>query len=287
MASLKIIRKRISSVKSTQQITKAMQMVAAAKLRRAQDAATQARPYADKLSDLLRTVAGRVQGAANPLLAARDEERVVDLIVVSSDRGLCGGYNANLLRRAQTFLHEKQGARIRLTIIGNKALSYYRKRGGGEIADSHTALRIGPDHHLAAQLGARVAGDYAAGETDAVYVLYNRFQSALTQVPTVDRVLPVVPESSGEEPLVDYLYEPAPALLLDRLLTQYISTLIYRAFLEANASEQAARMTAMDSATSNASEMINRLTLAMNRARQAAITTELMEIVSGAEALKG
>jgi len=286
MASLKVIRKRISSVKSTQQITKAMQMVAAAKLRRAQDAATQARPYADKLSDLLRTVAGRVQGSANPLLAAREEEKIVDLIVVSSDRGLCGGYNANLLRKAQAFLQEKQGTRVRLTLIGNKALSFYKKRGG-DIVDDHTGLRAGPDHALAALLGGRLARDYATGETDAVYVLYNRFQSALTQVPTVDRVLPVVPESSGEEPLVDYIYEPAPAQLLDRLLVQYINTLIYRAFLEANASEQAARMTAMDSATSNASDMIDRLTLAMNRARQAAITTELMEIVSGAEALKG
>jgi len=286
MASLKIIRKRISSVKSTQQITKAMKMVAAAKLRRAQDAATQARPYADKLSELLRTVAGRVPGGSNPLLAAREEERVVDLIVVSSDRGLCGGYNANLIRKAQFFLQEKHVARVRLTIIGNKALSFYRKRGG-DVVDNHTGLRAGPDHNLAALLGARVARDYAAGETDAVYVLYNRFQSALTQVPTVDRVLPVVPETSGDESLVDYIYEPQPAQLLDRLLAQYINTLIYRAFLESNASEQAARMTAMESATSNAAAMIDRLTLAMNRARQAAITTELMEIVSGAEALKG
>jgi F-type H+-transporting ATPase subunit gamma len=286
MASLKIIRRRIASVKSTQQITKAMQMIAAAKLRRAQEAATQARPYADKLTALLRTVASRVEEGSNPLLAVRDEERTVDLILVSSDRGLCGGFNANLLRRAQNFLAEKRESRIRLTLIGNKALGFYKKRGG-EIFEDHTGLRAGPDQPLAMQIGGRVARDYRTGETDAVYVLYNHFKSAMTQVPTLDRLLPVVPESSGEEPLVDYIYEPNPAALLDRLLVQYINTLIYRAFLESNASEHAARMTSMESATSNASEMIDRLTLAMNRARQAAITTELMEIVSGAEALKG
>ncbi len=291
MPSLKIIRKRISSVKSTQQITRAMKMVAAAKLRRAQDAATQARPYADKLREQLASVAARVvDKSSNPLLAVRDEEKTVDLIIVTSDRGLCGGYNANLLRRAEEFLAEKAGAAVRLTVIGGKGASYFKKRGVAK-HEEHTGLVGGPGHALAAQLGLRVSREYAAGETDAVYVLYSKFQSAMAQVPTVEKLLPVTEgaavDGAPADNLADYIYEPDPASLLGRLLTQYINTLIYRAFLEATASEHAARMTAMDSATSNAADMMDRLTLAMNRARQAAITTELMEIVSGAEALKG
>ena len=291
MPSLKVIRKRISSVKSTQQITRAMQMVAAAKLRRAQDAATQARPYADKLSEQLKTVAGRVANpSANPLLAVRDEERTIDLILVTSDRGLCGGYNANLLRTCEQFLESKADAQVRLTVIGGKGASYFKRRAVAR-HDEHTGLPAGPGHDLAAQLGTRVSRDYASGETDAVYVLYSQFQSAISQVPTVEKLLPVEQEATDEgdatDSMVDYIYEPDPASLLGRLLAQYINTLIYRSFLEAVASEHAARMTAMDSATSNASEMMDRLTLEMNRARQAAITTELMEIVSGAESLKG
>ncbi len=290
MPSLKVIRKRISSVKSTQQITRAMKMVAAAKLRRAQDAATQARPYAEKLTEQLSAVAARIPNpGSNPLLAVREQEKTIDLIVVTSDRGLCGGYNANLLRRCEQFLTEKSDVKVRLTAIGGKSASYFGKRNVPK-HEQHTGLGAGPDHDLAVQLGTRVSRDYAKGETDGVYVLYSKFQSALTQVPTVERLLPVTHSSAGDEQhdnLVDYIYEPNPAALLERLLAQYINTLIYRSFLEANASEQGARMTAMDSATSNASEMMDRLTLQMNRARQAAITTELMEIVSGAESLKG
>jgi len=290
MPSLKVIRKRISSVKSTQQITRAMKMVAAAKLRRAQDAATQARPFADKLREQLAGVAARVDNTtSNPLLAIREEEKTIDLIVVTSDRGLCGGYNANLLRRAEEFLAEKAGSVVRLTVIGGKGASYFRKRGLAK-HEEHTAMPGGPGHALAVQLGSRVSRDYASGQTDAVYVLYSKFQSAMAQVPTVDKLLPVAGTASEDQTtdnLVDYIYEPDPASLLGRLLAQYINTLIYRSFLEAIASEHAARMTAMDSATSNAGDMMERLTLAMNRARQAAITTELMEIVSGAEALKG
>lgn len=290
MPSLKAIRKRISSVKSTQQITRAMQMVAAAKLRRAQEAATRARPYADKLNEQLRAVAGRVDSAnSHPLLAVRDEENTFDLIIVSSDRGLCGGYNANLLRRAEEFLADKDGATARITVVGAKAASYFKKRGVAR-HEEFTGFPAGPGYPLAMQLGQRVSRDYTAGNTDAVYVLYSKFQSAISQVPTVERVLPVTQASgsaAGDDHLVDYIYEPDPASLLGRLLTQYINTLIYRSFLEAIASEHAARMTAMDSATSNAADMMDRLTLEMNRARQAAITTELMEIVSGAEALKG
>jgi len=286
MASLKTIRKRIGSVKNTQQITKAMKMVAAAKLRRAQEAAQAARPYAEKLAELLRTVAARAGDVQHPLLAGREAAHTIDLIVVTSDRGLCGGYNFNLIRKAEAFMAEQRGATVRLTAIGSKAFAYFRKRPVG-VAEEHTHLSAGPDHALALQLATRVARDFAAGTTDGVYLVYSQFRSAISQVPTVEQVLPVASTAAADGPQTDYIYEPDAATLLDRLLRQYITTVIDRAFLESIASEHGARMTAMESATSNASEMIDRLTLAMNRARQAAITTELMEIVSGAEALKG
>jgi len=287
MASLKSIRKRISSVKSTQQITKAMKMVAAAKLRRAQEAAQEARPYADKLSTMLQTVASRVDAdSGHPLLAERPTERRIDLLIVTSDRGLCGGYNAQLIRKAEQFIAEHAGTQVRVTAVGNKGYMYFRRRPVG-VAEQHIQMPAGPGLALALELSTRVAREYIAEETDGVYLLYSRFRSALSQVPTVERLLPVPPKTDGSSDTLDYIYEPDEATLLDRLLRQYITTLVLRAFLESIASEQGARMTAMDSATANARDMIDRLTLAMNRARQAAITTELMEIVSGAEALKG
>jgi F-type H+-transporting ATPase subunit gamma len=287
MASLKSIRKRIGSVKSTQQITKAMKMVAAAKLRRAQEAAQAARPYAEKLAELLRTVAARTGEAPHPLLAQRESVQTIDVIVITSDRGLCGGYNSNLIRMTEKLIARHSGSTVRLTAVGNKGYAHFRKRPVG-VAEEHTHMAAGPDHALAAQIAARVSRDFADGATDAVYLVYSDFRSALSQVPTVQQVLPVenaVAEDDGVQ--VDYIYEPDAATLLDRLLRQYVTTVIDHAFLEAIASEHGARMTAMENATTNASEMIDRLTLAMNRARQAAITTELMEIVSGAEALKG
>jgi F-type H+-transporting ATPase subunit gamma len=288
MASLKSIRKRISSVKSTQQITKAMKMVAAAKLRRAQEAAQQARPYAEKLAELLQTVAARVgEDADHPLLAPRAHEQRIDVILVTSDRGLCGGYNAQLIRRLESFVAEHQGVTIKITAVGNKGYTHFRKRPVG-VANQFTHMPAGPGQALATELSQQVARDYTEGKTDAVYVLYSQFRSAISQVPTMERLLPV-PAAAADNagPQLDYIYEPDEATLLDRLLRQYITTLIHRAFLESMASELGARMTAMDNATRNAREMIDRLTLEMNRARQAAITTELMEIVSGAEALKG
>ena len=284
MASLKRIRKRITSVKSTQKITKAMKMIAAVKLRRAQVAATDARPYAEKLGELLRHVAACTGPESHPLLATREEVRAIDAIVVTSDRGLCGGYNTNLIQRTRAFLTEHAQAHVRLTIVGNKGLLYFRKRPV-DITESHTQLPNGPDHALATQIAGRVARDSAAAETDAVYLIYNQFRSVLSQVPTTQRLLPIPPADLDAQSLSEYLYEPDPDALLERLRRQYVTTSIDQAFLEATASEHAARMTAMESATSNASDMIDRLTLEMNRARQATITTELMEIVSGAEAL--
>lgn len=287
MASLKIIRKRIASVKSTQKITKAMKMVSAAKLRRAQDAALSARPYAEKLTALLHNVAARVEAATHPLLEVRPEERMVHLLLVTADRGLCGGYNSNLIRKADAFAQERGREHVRLTIVGRRGFDYFRKRAV-TIADKHINLFGGPSAELARSIGEQLAREYAEGTTDGVYVIYNRFRSALVQVPTLEQLLPITHSSAEDSTAtLDYLYEPDVASLLDRLLRQYITVLIHRAFLEAVASEHAARMTAMDSATNNASEMIDRLTLAMNRARQAAITKELMEIIGGSEALRG
>lgn len=286
MASLKAIRKRIASVKNTQKITKAMKMVSAAKLRRAQEAATNARAYADKLSELMRQVAASVADTPHPLLQGREQVARVDLLLVTADRGLCGAYNSNLIRRAEQLLTQYGRERVRLTFVGRRGFDYFKKRGV-TIADKYVNLFGGPDLALAHRLADQLAQEYAEGRTDAVFVLYSHFRSALSQVPTVDQLLPIVPAALGEADVREYVAEPDRATLLDRLLRQYVRVLIHRAFLEAQASEHAARMTAMDSATSNAAEMIDRLTLEMNRARQAAITKELMEIVSGAEALKG
>jgi F-type H+-transporting ATPase subunit gamma len=286
MASLKAIRKRITSVKSTQQITKAMKMVAAAKLRRSQEAVIAARPYAEKLGALLQNVAARVGTEAHPLLTVREDIRHIHLLFVSSDRGLCGGYNANLIRKAEAFLDEQGRDRVRLTIVGRKGFDYFKKRPV-QIADNHINLFGGLGHGLAETIGRGLAREFAAGETDAVYLLYSQFRSAISQVPTIERLLPLTAAAVDAEAAADYLYEPDAASLLERLLRQYITVLIHRAFLESVASFFGAQMTAMDSASKNASDMIDRLTLQMNRARQATITTELMEIVSGAEALKG
>ncbi len=285
MASLKIIRKRITSVKSTQKITKAMKMVSAAKLRRAQEAVTAARPYADKLTALLRNVAARVGAAAHPLLQQRQEEHLAHVLLVTGDRGLCGGYNANLIRKAEALLQERGSDRVRMTIVGRRGFDFFKRRRV-TIADKHINLFGGPTVQLARAIGEQLAQEFAAGSSDAVYLIYSHFRSALVQVPTVERLLPILTEGGDGAGAVDYRYEPDAAILLDRLLRQYVTVLIHRAFLEATASEHGARMTAIDSATSNASDMIERLTLDMNRARQATITKELMEIIGGAEALK-
>jgi F-type H+-transporting ATPase subunit gamma len=286
MATLKAIRKRISSIRNTQQITKAMKMVSAAKLRRAQEAAVQARPYADKMAELLRNVAARVSQEAHPLLNARDEKKI-HLLLFTSDRGLCGGYNANLIRAAEAFIRrEGAGKEIHLVLIGRKGADYFRRRRA-RIADRHLNVLATPVEELAAEIAGKVIDRFVKGETDAVYILYSHFRSALSQVPTLERLLPVaIAETEDPAQLTEYLYEPSVEALLASLLPKVAEVAILRALLEATASEHGARMTAMDSATSNASKMMETLTLQMNRARQASITRELMEIVGTAEALK-
>jgi F-type H+-transporting ATPase subunit gamma len=286
MATLKAIRKRISSIRNTQQITKAMKMVSAAKLRRAQEAAVQARPYADKMTELLKNLSARVPREAHPLLKPRDEQKV-DLALFTSDRGLCGGYNANLIRAAESFMRrEGSGKEVNLILVGRKGADYFRRRRA-QIADRHVNVLATPAEELASEVAEKSIDRFIKGETDAVYILYSHFRSALSQVPTLEKLLPVaLSESAAPEQLTEYLYEPGVEALLASLLPRVVEVAIFRALLEATASEHGARMTAMDSATSNASKMMGTLTLQMNRARQASITRELMEIVGTAEALK-
>ena len=286
MPSLKALRKRRATVLSTQQITKAMKMVAAAKLRRAQEAAERARPYAEKLVEMFGAVVADLEGAAHPLLARRDEQKV-ELVVVTSDRGLCGGYNSNLVRRAEAFIRENPGKQIVVTAVGRKGIESFRRRGV-KLVGERTEVIKHPVVDSARAVAKGLTERFAAGETDAVYLLYSQFRSAMSQIPTIRPLLPVAtPEATTNAQPVEYIFEPERPDLLAALLPRYIETLLMQSLLESIASEHGARMTAMENATTNASDMIGRLTLSINRARQAAITTELMEIVSGAEALKG
>jgi F-type H+-transporting ATPase subunit gamma len=286
MATLKAIRKRISSIRNTQQITKAMKMVSAAKLRRAQEAAVMARPYAEKMTDLLKNLSARGPREAHPLLKVREEKKI-HLVLFTSDRGLCGGYNANLIRAAEAFIRrDGAGKEVHLMLVGRKGADYFRRRRA-TISDRHINVLATPAEELAAEIAGKIIARFANGETDAVYILYSRFRSPLSQVPTLEKLLPVaLPETGHPEQLTEYLYEPSIEALLASLLPKVAEVAIFRALLEATASEHGARMTAMDSATSNASKMMGSLTLQMNRARQASITRELMEIVGTAEALK-
>src|SRR5215467_430636 len=288
MATLKAIRKRISSVRNTQQITKAMKMVSAAKLRRAQDAAVAARPYAEKMTELLKNVAARVSIEAHPLLQTREEKKI-ELVLFTSDRGLCGGYNANLIRAADAFVRRHAPDKeVELTLVGRKGADHFRRRRA-PIADRYLNVLATPPDELATAIGQKLIARFINREIDAVYILYSHFRSALSQVPTLEKLLPVsLSETRDNEPqqLTEYLYEPGVEQLLASLLPRITDVAVQRALLEATASEHGARMTAMDSATSNASKMMGTLTLQMNRARQASITRELMEIVGTAEALK-
>ena len=296
MATLKEIRKRVSSVQNIQQITKAMKMVSAARLRRAQEAALAARPYAEKLEAVLQNLAAQGEELAHPFLAERAENNTT-LIVITSDRGLCGGFNSSLIREAEAFLRQRtpppsppsQGGKggVNLILVGRRAYDHFKRRDV-TIAEEHINLygRLSAD--LAHDIGRRVGEQFLSGETDSFYVLYAKFRSALVQVPTLDKILPLASTPQTEDrAALDYLYEPAPQTLLANLLERYIDMLIYRAMLESVASEHGARMTAMDNATNNAVDMIDRLTLDMNRARQAGITRELLEIVATGESLKG
>ena len=284
MPSLIDIRRRIRSVKNTQQITKAMKMVSAAKLRRAQDRVIASRPYGALLRKVLGNVAAAMSSTGgagqNPLLAKRPEERIL-LVLITSDKGLAGAFNANLIKGAQRFIAERHPAAVSLELIGRKGRDFFRKRGG-TIAGEHVGLAAKASYAGTAAIARKAMDSYRADEIDAVWLLYNEFKSVMSQKITLTRVLPAeVPEQS--EP-VDYLFQEPPAGMLDTLLPRYVETEFYRALLESTAAEHAARMTAMEAATSNAGDMIDKLTLFMNRVRQASITKEIIEVVSGASA---
>ena len=289
MANLRAIRKRVSSVKSTQQITRAMKMVSAAKLRRAQDGINAARPYARKMRDVVQAVAGRAGAEAHPLLTAREGKKLA-LLVVTSDRGLCGSFNSGLTRAVYRFLNEHRGAyeEITLFVIGRKGRDFFRRREI-PIRKEYLGVLGAVSRQHAETIANDLTGGFLDGEFDEVQIAFNEFRSAISQIVRFEKMFPIALESSGKTggDEVDYLYEPSREEILAALLPKYVQTTILRVLLESVAGEHGARMTAMDSATNNSVDMIARLTLQMNRARQATITTELTEIVSGAEALKG
>ena len=284
MPSLKDIRKRIGSVRNTQQITKAMKMVAAAKLRRAHDAVIRARPYAEKMRELLSNLSARVSEESHPLLVEREEKRI-DVLLVTTDRGLCGAYNSNVVRMAEGFLADHREKEASFRFVGRKGAEYFRRRGAAAMDDGPVTWGKSADE-TAAVTADRLMARFLGGESDAAYMIYSRFRSALTQVPTAARIIPVAPSEADEEQrLTEYLLEPGIGDLLSVLLPKSVEVQVYQGLLEAAAGEHGARMTAMESATNNASDLISDLTLQMNRARQAAITKELLGVISTGEAL--
>jgi len=289
MASLKDIKKRISSVKNTQQITKAMKMVSAAKLRRAQDAAVSARPYAEKLQQVLSNLASREEADAHPLLVQRGKGRAL-IVLMTADRGLCGGFTANVSKAAERFIraNERGFEAYDLMITGRKGKEFLRSRLGDSIVKVHENIGANLNYKTAALIGQEIVNAFEDETYDAVFLFYNAFESAISQVVTLEQLLPIKPaaDQSAAEDGTDYIYEPNRVQVLSQILPKMIEVQIFRGLLESNASEHGARMAAMDSASRNASEMIGKLTLQYNRARQAAITKELMEIISGAESVK-
>ena len=330
MPSLKAIRRRIASVKNTQKITRAMKLVSAAKLRRAQQSAESTRPFAQSIDEIIGRISARVDTKVHPLLMPRDV-KTINLVVVTSDRGLAGAYNGNVLRKAEIFIKaaEREGKTVKVTAVGKRARDnrFLRKYLLDFITDIGTGLSYGTAELLSERVVPRfiasepvdIDGDGVADMTrhemeqmaevehnptalapvappkketavpvDAVVLIYTQFKSALTQLVVQKQLLPMEPiQVSGEEGRIDYVYEPGQREMLDALLPRHLKMQIFRALLESTASEHGARMTAMESASNNAADMIGRLTLQMNRARQAIITKELMEIVSGKEALEG
>jgi F-type H+-transporting ATPase subunit gamma len=284
MPSLIDIRRRIRSVKNTQQITKAMKMVSAAKLRRAQDRVIASRPYGALLRKVLANVAAAAGGderaRQNPLLAQRAEGRIL-LVLVTGDKGLAGAFNSTLIKAAQRFIAEHGDAAVQLELIGRKGRDFFRKRGA-PVSGEHVGLAAKVAYAETSAIARKAMELFQNDEIDAVYLLYNEFKSVVAQRVILSRVLPIeMPEQTTP---VDYIYEQPPAEMLGALLPRYAEMEFYRALLESAAAEHAARMTAMEAATSNAGDMIDKLTLYMNRVRQASITKEIIEVVSGAAA---
>jgi F-type H+-transporting ATPase subunit gamma len=291
MASLIDIRRRLKSVRNMRQITRAMKMVSAARLRRAQDRAIAARPYAKALREVLASVSSRVREAKHPLLAAR-EERKVALLVVEGDKGLAGAFNANVNRAVAHLLAEKkEWESVTVLPIGKKAFDYWKRRSTPLAPKSYPGIFARVEYSQAKEIADWLTAEFVEGRIDAAYVVFNEFRSVISQIVRRERLLPIsrseaaLTEAAPGAPPTDYIYEPDPATILAKLLPRHLEFAIFRILLESAAAEHGARMTAMDAATRNAGDMIDSLTLTYNRARQARITKELIEIVSGAAAL--
>jgi len=295
MATLRDIRRRIASVKSTQQITRAMKLVAAAKLRRAQERILEARPYCRAMDAMVSDLSLGSLRAMHPLLreGLQDGEPATKrklLLVVSSDRGLCGAFNSNIIRRSTDLLRadrENGDVSLSLIVVGRKVRDFYRRHGEVTVRSEYVNFFDKLAYSHAAQIGQEVAAAFAGGEVDEVELVYNEFRSAVSQRLVVERLLPIeAPQGAGDESAAEFIFEPSPAAILESLLPKHVEVQVYRALMESVAAEYGARMTAMDNATKNASEMIDLLTIQFNKARQERITKELLEIVSGAEALR-
>jgi F-type H+-transporting ATPase subunit gamma len=290
VASLLDIRRRIRAVKSTQQITKAMKAISASRLRKAQEAMLGARPFASQMERVLGGLASQADARTHPLLTQRDPHapaRPTLVIIVSADKGLCGGFNANIVKQATSEISKASGAGVSLGLVGKNGREFFRKRGFDvrfEMVNIFANLNYGHAQAIASE----AVSAFTEGEVDSVIVVYNEFKNVLQQQVVVNQVLPIKPLVDGDiggEQLPDYLYEPDPANILDNLIPRYVEVQFYRALLESAAAEHAARLTAMEAATKNATEMIADLTLYMNKVRQAKITGEIIEIVSGADAI--
>ena len=285
MPNILDIRRRIRSVRNTQQITKAMKMVSAAKLRRAQEAVLNARPYAGQILKVVRSLMARSETRPHPLLAEREEQKI-QLVVITADKGLCGAFNANIVKVAEGFIRERVHQSIDLFCVGRKGRDYFGKRTT-PIGHQQVNLFHRVEFGHAREITGKLVSQFLSGERDAVYLLYNEFKSVIQQRIVVERLLPIPPMLlSSEQTPVDYIYEQPAAEILNTLMPKHVEVQVFRALLESSAAEHGARMTAMDAATNNAVEMIESLTLTMNRARQAGITNEIIEVVSGAAALK-
>ena len=285
MSSARDIRRRIKSVKSIEQITKAMKMVAAARLRRAQEKAAASKPYTEKMQEVLSSLAGSCKGeAAHPLLEVRQVKKTAYL-VLSADKGLAGAYSSNLIKEVLAQMKEREREDCELIVVGRKARDYFRRRDY-DLAAEYTGFSEKPSYHNAIALAKEVAQGFAAGKYDEVYLSYTQFFSPITQKPSTLKLLPLEQSSEGEAEHREYLYEPSGPEVLSELLPKYLESVIFGCLLQSAASELGARMTAMGSATDNAEELIAKLVLNYNKVRQATITREISEIVGGAEALK-
>ena len=285
MPNILDIRRRIRSVKNTQQITKAMKMVSAAKLRRAQERVMSARPYAQKILSVLNSLVTRSEGQTHPLLEDRGGERI-QVVVITADKGLCGAFNSNIIKAAQNFIDEHRHRQLTLNCVGRKGRDFFRK---GSVPLAHEAVNIFArlDYSHAQQISATLMEEFSNKEVDAVYLVYNEFKSVIQQRIVVEQLLPIQKLAASEEAsLIGYIYEQPAGEIFGSLIPKHVEVQVYRALLESAAAEHGARMTAMDAATNNAVDLIDSLTLTMNRARQAGITKEIIEIVGGAAALE-